>query len=102
MSKIQVAMATPFFCYGWPLDLKMFEYQFTTLKANGYRCIGLDLRGVGMSAKPWQHYNYDFFVDDIQKVMNELKLEQKFAIVGFSMGGGIVMRYVAKYYPNTL
>jgi surfactin synthase thioesterase subunit len=34
--------------------------------------------------------------------MNELKLEQKFAIVGFSMGGGIVMRYVAKYYPKTL
>ena len=55
-----------------------------------------------MSAKPWQHYNYDFFADDIQKVMNELKLEQKFAIVGFSMGGGIVMRYVAKYYPKNL
>ena len=91
-----------FFVHGWPLDLKMFEYQFTTLKENGYRCIGLDLRGFGMSAKPWQHYNYDFFADDIQKVMNELKLEQKFAIVGFSMGGGIVMRYVAKYYPKTL
>jgi pimeloyl-ACP methyl ester carboxylesterase len=91
-----------FFVHGWPLDLKMFEYQFTTLKENGYRCIGLDLRGFGMSAKPWQHYNYDFFADDIQKVMNELKLEQKFAIVGFSMGGGIVMRYVAKYYPKNL
>jgi non-heme chloroperoxidase len=91
-----------FFVHGWPLDLKMFEYQFTTLKENGYRCIGLDLRGFGMSAKPWQHYNYDFFADDIQKVMNELKLEQNFAIVGFSMGGGIVMRYVAKYYPKNL
>ena len=91
-----------FFVHGWPLDLHMFEYQFTTLKENGYRCIALDLRGFGMSAKPWQHYNYDFFADDIQKVMNELELEQKFAIVGFSMGGAIVMRYVAKYYPNTL
>ncbi|MGH9927013.1 MAG: alpha/beta fold hydrolase [Nitrososphaeraceae archaeon] len=91
-----------FFVHGWPLDLKMFEYQFTILKENGYRCIGLDLRGFGMSAKPWQHYNYDFFADDIQKVINALKLEQKFAILGFSMGGGIVMRYVAKYYPNTL
>jgi non-heme chloroperoxidase len=91
-----------FFVHGWPLDLKMYEYQFTTLKENGYRCIGLDLRGFGMSAKPWQGYNYDVFADDIQKVMNELKLDQKFAIVGFSMGGAIVMRYVAKYYPNTL
>jgi non-heme chloroperoxidase len=92
-----------FFVHGWPLDLKMFEYQFTILKENGYRCIGLDLRGFGMSAKPWQGYNYDdVFANDIQKVMNELKLEQKFAIVGFSMGGAIVMRYVAKYHPNTL
>jgi non-heme chloroperoxidase len=91
-----------FFVHGWPLDLKMFEYQFTTLKESGYRCIGLDLRGFGMSAKPWQDYSYDVFADDIQKVMNDLRLEQKFAIVGFSMGGGVVMRYVAKYYPNTL
>jgi non-heme chloroperoxidase len=55
-----------------------------------------------MSAKPWQDYNYDVFADDIQKVINYLKLEQKFAIVGFSMGGAVVMRYVAKYYQNTL
>ena len=91
-----------FFVHGWPLDGRIFEYQFIALKGNGYRCIGLDLRGFGMSAKPWQDYNYDVFADDIQKVMNELNLEQKFAIVGFSMGGGIVMRYVAKYYPKTL
>jgi non-heme chloroperoxidase len=91
-----------FFVHGWPLDLKMFEYQFTTLKESGYRCIGLDLRGYGMSAKPWQDYTYDVFADDIQKVMNELKLEQKFATVGHSIGGAIVMRYIAKYYPNTL
>ena len=58
-----------FFVHGWPLDLQMFEYQFTTLKENGYRCIALDLRGFGMSAKPWQDYTYDVFVDDIQKVM---------------------------------
>lgn len=91
-----------FFVHGWPADVETFEYQFTTLKANGYRCIGLDLRGFGKSAKPWQSYSYDVFADDIQKVMNELKLEQKFAIVGHSMGGAIVMRYLAKYYPNTL
>jgi len=90
------------FIHGWPVDHRMFEYQFMHLKSAGFRCIGIDLRGYGMSAKPWQDYNYDVFADDIQKVMNALKLEQKFALVGFSMGGAIVMRYVAKYYPNTL
>lgn len=91
-----------FFVHGWPLDHKIFEYQFMHLKMKGYRCIGIDLRGFGMSAKPWQEYNYDVFADDIQKVMNALKLEQEFAMVGFSMGGAIVMRHVAKYFPKTL
>ena len=91
-----------FFVHGWPLDHKMFEYQFMHLAKKGYRCIAIDLRGFGMSAKPWGEYNYDVFADDIQKVMNKLNLEQKFALVGFSMGGAIVMRYVAKYFPKDL
>jgi non-heme chloroperoxidase len=91
-----------FFVHGWPLSEKMFEYQFMALNSLGYRCIGIDLRGYGMSSKPWQDYNYDVFADDIQKVMNTLKLDQKFALVGFSMGGAVVMRYVAKYYPKNL
>lgn len=91
-----------FFVHGWPLDHKMFEYQFMHLSQNGYRCIGIDLRGFGMSGKPWSDYNYDIFADDIQKVMNTLNLEQRFAMVGFSMGGAVVMRYVAKYFPKGL
>lgn len=91
-----------FFVHGWPLNHKMFEYQFMSLSREGYRCIGLDLRGFGFSAKPWSEYDYDVFSDDIQKVMNSLNLEQDFAIAGFSMGGAIVMRYVAKYYPKSV
>jgi non-heme chloroperoxidase len=90
------------FVHGWPLNQKMFEYQFMALSSQGYRCIGIDLRGYGMSSQPWQDYNYDLFADDIQKVLNDLKLEQKFAMVGFSMGGAVVMHYVAKYYPKDL
>ncbi len=67
----------------------MFEYQFMHLEKTGYRCIGIDLQGFGMSGKPWEDYNYDVFSDDIQKVMNALKLKQKFALVGFSMGGAM-------------
>jgi non-heme chloroperoxidase len=89
-----------FFVHGWPLNHKMFEYQFMQLKKSGYRCIAIDLRGFGMSGKPWQDYNYDIFADDIQKVMNALKLDQKVTLVGFSMGGAVVMRYVAKYFPK--
>jgi pimeloyl-ACP methyl ester carboxylesterase len=90
------------FVHGWPLNHKIFEYQFMFLKNQGYRCIGLDLRGFGMSGKPWKEYNYDNFADDLQKVFNTLMLEQEFVLAGFSMGGAIVMRYVAKYFPKTL
>lgn len=91
-----------FFVHGWPLNHTMFEYQFMSLKKEGYRCIGLDLRGFGSSAKPWGEYDYDVFSDDIQKVMNSLNLEQDYAMVGFSMGGAIVMRYVSKYFPKSI
>lgn len=84
------------FVHGWPLSSKMFEYQFMKLQKNGYRCIGVDLRGFGKSDKPWGEYNYDVFAADIKKVLTSLNLK-KVTLVGFSMGGAIVMRHVAKY-----
>lgn len=84
------------FIHGWPLSSKMFEYQFMSLQKNGYRCIGIDLRGFGKSDKPWGEYNYDVFASDIKKVITSLNLKNV-ALAGFSMGGAIVMRYVAKY-----
>jgi non-heme chloroperoxidase len=90
---------TILFVHGWPLSHKMFEYQFIELHKSGYRCIGIDLRGFGRSDKPWTDYNYDVFADDMRQVMIALNL-QKVTLVGFSMGGAIVMHYVAKYFSE--
>jgi non-heme chloroperoxidase len=90
---------TVLFVHGWPLSHKMFEYQFMELHKNGYRCIGIDLRGFGRSDKPWTGYDYNIFADDIKQVMTTLNL-QKVTLVGFSMGGAIVMHYVAKYFSE--
>jgi pimeloyl-ACP methyl ester carboxylesterase len=90
---------TVLFVHGWPLSHKMFEYQFMELHKNGYRCVGIDLRGFGRSDKPWTGYDYDIFADDIKQVMTALNL-QKVTLVGFSMGGAIVMHYVAKYFSE--
>lgn len=38
------------FIPGWPLSLEMFEYQFTDLAQQGYRCVGNTLRGFGKSS----------------------------------------------------
>lgn len=89
------------FVHGWPLSSQMFEYQFLMLQKNGYRCIGIDLRGFGKSDRPWGKYNYDVFAADIHKVITAFKLK-KVTLVGFSMGGAIVMHYVAKYRAKNI
>lgn len=87
------------FIHGWPLSHEMFEYQFIELHKSGYRCIGIDLRGFGSSDKPWTSYNYDVFADDIKQVISALNL-QGVTLVGFSMGGAIVMHYIAKFFSE--
>jgi len=87
------------FIHGWPLSHEMFEYQFTELHDNGYRCIGIDLRGFGNSVKPWAPYNYDIFAEDVKQIIAALNL-QGVTMVGFSMGGAIAMHYIAKYFSE--
>jgi len=87
------------FIHGWPLSHEMFEYQFMALHKSGYRCIRIDLRGFGRSDKPWTSYNYDVFADDIKQVISALNL-QGVTLVGFSMGGAIVMHYIAKFFSE--
>lgn len=84
------------FLHGWPVNHKMFEYQFTELPKHGYRCLGIDLRGFGDSDKPWDGYNYDTMADDLRTVIDTLNL-QNLILVGFSMGGAIAIHYMARH-----
>jgi non-heme chloroperoxidase len=84
------------FIHGWPLNHKMFEYQFDQLPKMGYRCIGVDLRGFGKSDHPWEGYSYNRLADDIRIVIDTLKLED-ITLAGHSMGGAIAIRYMARH-----
>ena len=84
------------FLPGWPLGHEMFEYQFTQLPQHGFRCIGISMRGFGKSSKPWGEYTYDVFADDLQSVLHSLDLSNV-TLVGFSMGGAIALRYMARH-----
>ena len=77
------------------MNHNIFEYQFTELPKHGYRCIGIDLRGFGDSDKPWDGYNYDIMADDVKVVLDTLILDA--ALVGFSMGGAISIRYIVRH-----
>lgn len=82
--------------HGWPLTGDMFEYQTLALLEAGFRVITYDRRGFGQSGHPATGYNYDTFADDLAAVLEDLNL-QNVALVGFSMGGGEIARYLSRH-----
>ncbi len=82
--------------HGYPLSGASWEKQTAVLLAAGHRVITYDRRGFGKSSQPTVGYNYDTFADDLRKVVTALDLRD-FALVGFSMGGGEVARYIGKF-----
>jgi non-heme chloroperoxidase len=82
--------------HGYPLSGASWEKQIPALLAAGHRVITYDRRGFGKSSQPTADYNYDTFAEDLHKLVTKLSLRD-FAVVGFSMGGGEVARYIGKY-----
>ena len=84
------------FVHGWPLSSAMWEYQIPVIAAQGYRCIAYDRRGFGRSDQPWSGYDYDTLADDLAAVIDAYDLHDV-TLVGFSMGGGEVARYLSRH-----
>jgi non-heme chloroperoxidase len=82
--------------HGWPLSGRSWEAQVPALIAAGHRVITYDRRGFGWSSQPWSGYDYDTFAADLHALMTQLDLKDA-TLVGFSMGGGEVARYIATY-----
>ena len=82
--------------HGWPLSRKSWEQQVWKIVEEGYRCISYDRRGFGTSSSPWNSYDYSALASDLNAIIEELDLKDA-VIVGFSMGGGEVVRYLTDY-----
>ncbi len=82
--------------HGWPLDADMWEYQAPALAHAGFRVIAYDRRGFGRSDQPWTGYDYDTLADDLAAIIQGLALKDA-ALVGFSMAGGEIARYMSRY-----
>jgi non-heme chloroperoxidase len=82
--------------HGWPLSHEMWEYQINDLVEAGFRVIAYDRRGFGKSSKPWSGYDYDTLTDDLKELIESLDLHDVI-LVGFSMGGGEVVRYFSRH-----
>ena len=82
--------------HGYPLSASSWEKQMPALLKAGHRVITYDRRGFGRSSQPTTGYQYDTFAEDLHKLVSHLRL-RNFALVGFSMGGGEVARYLGRY-----
>jgi peroxiredoxin len=82
--------------HGWPLSHRMWEGQVNALTAAGYRCVAYDRRGFGQSGNATGGYDYDTFASDLNDLIEAQGLRDV-VLVGFSMGGGEVARYIGRY-----
>lgn len=82
--------------HGWPLSGASWEKQVPALLDAGRRVISYDRRGFGNSSRPTFGYDYDTFAEDLNQLMIKLDIRNAM-LVGFSMGGGEVARYLGKY-----
>ncbi|MFC7455614.1 alpha/beta fold hydrolase [Brachybacterium sp. GCM10030267] len=87
--------------HGWPLSSASWVRQVPILRRAGYRVIAYDRRGSGRSSKPATGYGYDTLADDLAAVLEELDLREV-SLVGFSMGGGEVVRYIRRHGEDRL
>src|SRR5262249_26631726 len=84
------------FCHPWALNSDIWEYQLVQLSEQGVRCVAYDRRGHGRSDDPGRGYDYDTLTADLAPVIEALDLRQV-TLVGYSMGAGEVIRYVARH-----
>ncbi|WP_182086634.1 alpha/beta hydrolase [Aureimonas sp. ME7] len=82
--------------HGWPLNADMWDFHANALADKGFRAISYDRRGFGRSDQPGSGYDYDTFAADLASLLDKLDLRDV-VLVGFSMGGGEVVRYLSRF-----
>ena len=87
--------------HAWPLSSDSWEQHAVALVDAGYRVISYDRRGFGRSSQPFAGYNYDQYADDLAEVIQATGARDA-TLVGFSMGGGEIVRYLSRHGSKTV
>ena len=84
------------FVHGMLLSSGMWQYQMLHLAEHGFRAVAYDRRGHGRSDDPRAAYEFDTLADDLATLLDGLDLTDV-TLVGHSMGGGEVARYLSRH-----
>ncbi|MBK5258286.1 MAG: alpha/beta hydrolase [Thermoanaerobaculia bacterium] len=82
--------------HGWPLSADTWDEGAMAIADAGFRAISYDRRGFGRSSQPFDGYDYDTLTDDLAAVIEGTGATGA-TIIGFSMGGGEVARYMSRH-----
>jgi pimeloyl-ACP methyl ester carboxylesterase len=84
------------FVTSWALSSVMWQQQMQHFTENGFRAVGYDRRGHGRSDDPGAGYDFDTLADDLAALIEHLDLTDV-TLVGHSMGGGEIVRYLTRH-----
>ncbi len=87
--------------HGWPLSSDSWDDQALAIAEAGHRVIAYDRRGFGRSSQPAGGYDYNTLADDLAAVIAHTQISD-IVLVGFSMGGGEIARYLSRHQRNSV
>lgn len=88
--------------HGWPLSGDSWAGVVPALLDAGHRVVTYDRRGFGASGMTDVNgYDYNLLTSDLAALLDELDLHDV-TLVGFSMGGGEVARYIGNHGESRL
>jgi len=83
------------FVHGFPYDHFMWDAQVDEFSKK-YFCVTYDIRGLGESNAGDGQFTMESFVDDLEIIIDELKLKKPI-LCGLSMGGYISLRAIERF-----
>ncbi|MBN2294977.1 MAG: alpha/beta fold hydrolase [Pirellulales bacterium] len=82
--------------HGFPLDHSMWDAQIYIFQEK-YRVIAVDLRGFGQSQVVEGTTDMETMADDLNDLLDSLKIDDPVVVVGLSMGGYVAFQFALKY-----
>ncbi len=83
--------------HGFSVPYFVYDPTFEFLTQSGFRVVRYDLFGRGFSDRPDTRYNIDFFVKQLEDLLNALRFTRPVSLIGLSTGGPITAAFTIRF-----